>query len=32
MNDQQQTPGKARVGSAKTVQVNSGFLGSTQGF
>jgi hypothetical protein len=32
MNDPRSKPGKVRIGPAKTVQVNSGFLGSTQGF
>ena len=31
MNDQRQKPGKAKVGSAKAVQVNNGFLGSAKG-
>jgi hypothetical protein len=32
MNDPRSKPGKVEIGPAKTVQVNSGFLGSTQGF
>jgi len=32
MNDPRLKPGKVEIGPAKTVQVNSGFLGGTQGF
>jgi hypothetical protein len=32
MNDQRSKPGKVGIGPAKTVQVNSGFLGSPKVF